>query len=428
MLTKRRNYENIFFIQYSVLGKLIQNKNIKASLYARITVNGERATISLKRKVLVSDWDVHKNRARGTNQKSRILNSYLDETYNHLFKCYRDLMNEHKLITAQVVKARYFGNDENNRSIIDIINYHNEDMVNKLKWGTQKNYYTTQSYISKFLSKFYKTTDLYLRELDYHFIIKFEKYLRDYVPEDHQKPMGNNTVMKHIERFRKMINLSLKLGWIERDPFINFNAKFIKNERGFLSLEELQGIENKQFSIHRLELVKDLFVFSCYTSLSYIDVIQLTVDNICIGIDGELWIYYKREKTTKPIRIPLLPKALQVIEKYKSNRKSIPQGSIFPKISNQKLNSYLKEIADVCGIKKNLTFHIARHTFATTVTLSNGMPIETVSKLLGHSRISTTQIYAKVIERKVSYDMQKLRAQFNKIENEPISKAASQNS
>ena len=403
-------------------------KNDQASIYARITVNGKRATISLKRKVLVSNWDVHKNRARGTNQKSRILNSYLDETYNHLFKCYRDLMNEHKLITAQVVKARYFGNDENNRSITDIINYHNEDMVNKLKWGTQKNYYTTQNYISKFLLKLYKTTDLYLRELDYHFIIKFEKYLRDYVPEDHQKPMGNNTVMKHIERFRKMINLSLKLGWIERDPFINFQAKFVKNERGFLSLEELQEIENKQFGINRLELVKDLFVFSCYTSLSYIDVIHLTADNICIGIDGELWIYYKREKTTKPIRIPLLPKAMQIVEKYKSNRKSISQGSIFPKISNQKLNSYLKEIADVCGIKKNLTFHIARHTFATTVTLSNGMPIETVSKLLGHSRISTTQIYAKVIERKVSDDMQKLRAQFNEIENEPISKVASQNS
>ena len=403
-------------------------KNEQASIYARITVNGKRATISLKRKVLVSNWDVHKNRARGTNQKSRILNSYLDETYNHLFKCYRDLMNEHKLITAQVVKARYFGNDENNRSITDIINYHNEDMVNKLKWGTQKNYYTTQSYISKFLSKFYKTTDLYLRELDYHFIIKFEKYLREYVPEDHQKPMGNNTVMKHIERFRKMITLSHKLGWIQLDPFINFKSKFIKNERGFLSLEELQEIENKQFSIHRLELVKDLFVFSCYTSLSYIDVIHLTADNICIGIDGELWIYYKREKTTKPIRIPLLPKALQIIEKYKSSRKSISQGSIFPKISNQKLNSYLKEIADVCGIKKNLTFHIARHTFATTVTLSNGMPIETVSKLLGHSRISTTQIYAKVIERKVSDDMQKLRAQFNERENEPISKVISQNS
>ncbi|WP_317164438.1 site-specific integrase [Oceanihabitans sp. IOP_32] len=328
------------------------------------------------------------------------------------------------MITAQAVKARNLGEDDDNRSIMNIINYHNEDMEGKLKWGAQKNYFTTQRYISKFLQKSYRTTDKYLQELDYDFIIKFEKYLRNYIPEDHQKPMGNNTVMKHIERFRKLINLSHKLGWIERDSFINFKSNFIKKERGFLSLEELQAIENKEFGIPRLELVKDLFVFSCYTSLSYIDVIHLTADNICVGIDGELWNYYKREKTTKPIRIPLLPKALQIIEKYKSNRKSISQGSIFPKISNQKLNSYLKEIADVCGNKKNITFHIARHTFATTITLSNGMPIETVSKLLGHSRISTTQIYAKVIERKVSDDMQKLRAQFNEMENEPVSKAA----
>src|SRR6056297_3080907 len=392
-------------------------KDNQASLYARITVNGKRAVISLKRKVLVSDWGVHKNRAKGTRQKSRILNSYLDETNNHLFNSYRDLMAGNKLITAQAIKALYLGKDENNHSILDIIAYHNEDMKGKLKWGTQKNYYTTQSYISKFLLKSYKTSDMYLKELDYNFITQFEKYLRSYIPEDHQQRMGNNTVMKHIERFRKLVNLSIKLGWINRDPFVQFKSKFIKNDRDFLSLLELQAIEQKSFAIDRLKLVKDLFVFSCYTSLSYIDVINLTGENLCIGIDGELWIYYRREKTTKPVRIPLLPKALEIIEKYKNNKKSISQGTIFPQITNQKLNSYLKEIADVCGIKKNLTFHIARHTFATTVTLSNGMPIETVSKLLGHSRISTTQIYAKVIERKVSDDMQRLRAQFNEMEN-----------
>ena len=387
-------------------------KNDKASIYARVTVNGKRATISLKRKVAISNWDIHKNRARGTSQNSRILNNYLDEVYSGLFKCYQDLKIEHKLITSQAIKARYLEEDEENHSVIAIIDYHNEDMVGKLKWGTQKNYFTTQKYISKFLLKVYKTTDIYLRELDYNFIIKFEKFLRGYVPDDHQKRMGNNTVMKHIERFRKLINLAFKLGWIERDPFVNFKSKFIKTERGFLSLKELQEIENKQFRIPRLQLVKDLFVFSCYTSLSYIDVINLTEENICIGIDGGLWIHYKREKTIKAIKIPLLPKALEILEKYKNNVKSISQGSLFPKISNQKLNSYLKEIADICEIKKNLTFHIARHTFATTVTLSNGMPIETVSKLLGHSRISTTQIYAKVIERKVSDDMEKLRKQF----------------
>jgi len=171
-------------------------KDNQASLYARITVNGKRATLSLKRKVLVADWDVHRNRAKGTSQKSRILNSYLDETYNYLFRCYSDLKTEVKLITAQAIKARYLGKDDTRRSVMDIVDYHNEDMTGKLKWGTQKNYFTTQKYISKFLLKSYKSTDIYLRELDYDFIIKFEKYLRSYIPEDHQKSMGNNTVMK----------------------------------------------------------------------------------------------------------------------------------------------------------------------------------------------------------------------------------------
>lgn len=397
---------------------LARTKDGQASIYARITVNGKRSTLSLKRKVPVSDWDAHKGRARGTNQSTRLLNNYLEEVNSGLFKSYQDLRNERKLITSHAVKARYLGDDEQNHSITDIINYHKEDMEGKLKWGTQKNYYTTEKYVFKFLLKTYKTTDKYLRELDYDFVIKFEKYLRGHIPKDHQKKMGNNTVMKHIERLRKLINLAFKLGWIEKDPFINFKAQFIKNDRGFLSLEELQSIENKQFTIERLQLVKNLFVFSCYTSLSYIDVINLTEDNINIGIDGELWVHYKREKTAKAIRIPLLPKALGIIEQYKGDLKSKAQGSLFPKISNQKLNTYLKEIADVCGIKKNLTFHIARHTFATTVTLSNGIPIETVSKLLGHSRISTTQIYAKVIERKVSDDMKKLRDQFLNTQND----------
>jgi len=388
-------------------------KNGQASIYARVTVDGKRATISLKQKVNPEDWDIHKNRIKGTNQQARIINNYLDEAHSTLFNCYQSLKSSNKPITAQGIKSRYLGNDEQNHSVMDIINYHNEDMVGKLKWGTQKNYFTTQNYIASFLLKSYKTTDILLNELDYNFILKFEKFLNSYVPQDHHKKMGNNTVMKHIERFRKLIHLATKLGWIDKDPFISFSSRFIKNDREFLSLEELREIENKEFTTSRLQLVKDLFIFSCYTSLSYIDVVQLTQDNISKGIDGELWIYYRREKTSKPIRIPLLPKALEIIEKYKDNQKCLIQGTLFPKITNQKLNSYLKEIADVCGITKNLTFHIARHTFATTVTLSNGMPIETVSKLLGHSKISTTQIYAKVIERKVSDDMNKLRVRFS---------------
>ncbi|WP_282072516.1 site-specific integrase [Polaribacter atrinae] len=392
---------------FSVLFWLKQSKakNGEAPLYARITVNGQRAEISLKRKINITNWNATKNRVKGTNQEARTINEYLNQVQKGIIQSKNELSLENKFITSQAIKSRYLKEDEQNHTINDIIKYHNDDMVNKLKWGTQKNYYTTQKYISKFVKKQFNTSDMYLKQLDYNFILKFEKFLREYQPLDHQKKMGNNSVMKHIERFRKMITLSYKLEWIKRDPFINFNSKFEKVERGYLTEIELETIEEKQFSIPRLQLVKDLFIFSCYTGLSYIDVMNLIQDNINFGIDGELWIIKKREKTNKLLRIPILPKAKKLIDKYKANPKSEINGTIFPKISNQKLNSYLKEVADVCSIKKNLTFHLARHTFATTVTLTNGVPIETVSQLLGHSRISTTQIYAKVIERKVSEDM-----------------------
>lgn len=168
-------------------------------------------------------------------------------------------------------------------------------------------------------------------------------------------------------------------------------------------------MENKQFKIKRLELVKDLFVFCCYTGLAYVDVMQLTMDNIVEGLDGEDWFKTHRQKTNIPVNIPILPKAKQILKKYLNPPRTANTDVIFPVFSNQKVNSYLKEITDLCGIKKNLTFHIARHTFATTVTLSNGVPIETVSKMLGHTKIATTQVYARVLERKVSEDMALLR-------------------
>ena len=211
-----------------------------------------------------------------------------------------------------------------------------------------------------------------------------------------------------------MISLACKLTWIEKDPFISFQSKFDKVERGYLTRHKLERIELKVFSINRLELVRDLFVFSCYTGLSYIDAINLTENDIAYGIDGELRIFINREKINSPLRIPILQKALNIIKKYKSDRKSVVNGTLFPKLSNQKLNAYLEEIADLCEIKKNLTFHLARHTFATSITLSNGVPIETVSKLLGHTKISTTQIYARVIEQKVSHDMKSLQEKLDK--------------
>jgi site-specific recombinase XerD len=197
--------------------------------------------------------------------------------------------------------------------------------------------------------------------------------------------------------------------WVNKDPFAKYKQKFDKVNREFLSKEELAKIENRELSVVRLQWVRDLFVFSCYTGLAYIDTMRLSPANITIGIDSEYWLITKRQKTSNPVRVPLLPKALQIIDKYKGHPRALTEGTLFPVISNQKLNSYLKEIADLCGIHKNLTFHLARHTFATTIMLTNGVPIESVSKMLGHSKITTTQVYAKVIEQKLSVDMKTLK-------------------
>ena len=268
-----------------------------------------------------------------------------------------------------------------------------------------KNYFTTQKYLEKFLKEKMRRPDITLREINYKFVTSFEYYLKTYQPLDHEKPLGNNGVMKHMERFRKMINVALKNEWLEKDPFKAYKLKFTKYERGYLTEEELTVLENKLFDNERMQNVLDLFIFSCYTGLSYIDAVNLTPLDIVKGIDQEYWLVTKREKTNTPVKVPLLPKAIELIEKYANNVKCQAEGSVLPKMSNQKLNGYLKEIADVSSIKKNITFHLARHTFATTVTLSNGVPIESVSKMLGHTKISTTQVYAKVIERKLSNDM-----------------------
>ena len=223
-----------------------------------------------------------------------------------------------------------------------------------------KNYYTTKRYLLRFFQKRFKSSDIYLVQVNYKFIVDFEYFLRNDKPLDHQKPLGNNGVMKHQERFRKMINLGQRLGWITQKPFDSYKLSFRKVNRGFLTEKELHAIENKVLEFERLQTVRDVFVFSCYTGLSYVDAINLGPDEINLGIDGEYWIFSRRQKTDTKLRIPLL-RALEILKKYRKHPKSINRDKVFPLISNQKLNSYLKEIADLCGIKKNLTFHLARH-------------------------------------------------------------------
>ncbi|MFB9058115.1 site-specific integrase [Mariniflexile ostreae] len=391
---------------------MAKKKDDLAPIYARITVDGKRVEISLKRFISVTNWDNRSKRANSRTSEGKSLNVYLDQVYSDLLDCQKQLLSESKYVTAQSIKARYLGEDEQHKTLLQLISYHNTNMVSVLKSGTLKNYFTTERYIKRYLKNKLKTNDVFLKQLSYKFIIDFEQFLRNGKSINRSQPLNNNGVMKHLERLKKMMNLALRLEWIEKDPFVRFSLKFTKPHRAFLSQSELEVLEPGQLSKEMHLKTRDVFVFACYTGLSYIDVKLLSDDNIVRGIDGDYWIFTKREKNDEAVKIPILDKALDIIRKYDQNSQN-KQEQLLPVFSNQKVNKYLKEITLLLKINKKLSFHAARHTFATTVTLSNGVPIETVSKLLGHTKLSTTQIYARVIEKKVSVDMGLLRSKLN---------------
>lgn len=379
----------------------------KTPLYARITADGKLTRFSLKRKFTTSLWNPKISRLRGSSAEARQINAYLDQVLIEINDAYRQLLKEKKLITPHAVKARYLGEDEINKTLLQLSTYHNTNMKSVLKPGTLKNYSTTEKYLKKFLKIERKTEDVNLENLNYAFIIDFENFLRNNVAQLQSRPLTNNGLMKHLERLKKLLNLAQKLEWITRDPFVKFSLKFNKTERPYLTQNEVDTILNFDFENSSLNKTRDIFIFACYTGLSYIDVKNLTKDNIVRGIDGSNWIYTSRQKTDQPVKIPVLDTAQFIIEKYKEEMAS--EELLLPVYSNQKINEYLKKIATKTKIQKDMSFHCARHTFATTITLSNGVPIETVSKLLGHSKLSTTQVYARVLESRISDDIGNLK-------------------
>lgn len=407
-MTSSQTFSILFWVNNS------RAKEGLAEIYARIVVNGRRANISLKTKINPEHWDKSKGRLRTKDKGSLQVNGFIEQTRTQIFQCYMDLKASGSTFTAQSLKARFLGEDQDHKSMTELIAYHNEKMQPKLHYDTMRHFKTSQNYIMEYIQKEYKCSDILLKDLDYKFVIGFESFLRSYKPKHYRVEIGNNTIMKHIQRLRKMVRMAFHMEWIEKDPFIKFKPKLIKKEREFLTETELERLENLSCSITRLTNVKDLFLFSCYTGIAYGDIMLLTKNNIVEGEDGNLWIETNRKKTATPVKVPLLPQALEIIEKYKGDYRTSITKTLLPVLSNQKVNSYLKEIAYLSKIKKHLTFHMARHTFATTVTLTNGVPLETVSKLLGHTKLTTTQIYARVIEKKVSEDMNELIARMHK--------------
>ena len=401
------HHRNTFGISFFV--KKYKAKNGLAPVYARITAKGRYLDVSLKRKVELTNWDERSGTTKGRKSEAHQLNQYLEQVRNRFYECREELEKERKLVTPEAVKSRYLGNDQQGQTLLELIEYHNTEMKSVLTWGTLKNYFTTQKYIEKFLKEKLKTSDVHLAELNYKFITRFESFVKGNRLIKNQKPCDQNGTMKHMERLRKMVSLAVKLEWLDKDPFHQYQLKFQKSRRGYLTAEELKTIEQTQFLEPRLTLIRDIFVFGCYTGLSYIEVYNLTSDQIVMGMDGNRWIAGQRQKSGELFNVPLLPQALAIMERYQKHPRAVNEGKLLPVYTNQKINAYLKEIAHICGIEKRLTFHLARHTFATTVTLANGVPIESVSKMLGHTKISTTQIYAKVVEQKLSQDMMALK-------------------
>ncbi|MGO3181490.1 MAG: site-specific integrase [Aequorivita sp.] len=408
-----------FSIRFWVNPKKAQNN--RALLYARVTVNQKRVEISLKRKVSLDLWDSKNKKVLGNSTEAKQINQYLEESRVQLFQVFQDLKFRGELITAKKIKSKYLGEDESSRTLLELIEYHSKKIENTHASGSIRNFDVTESYIHKFLEKEKKTSNIYLKHLDYKFLCDFERFLHAYYSKGHKRKMSHNTVMKHIQRLRKMVTLAYHLEWIDKDPFRRWKMTFEKKERDFLTVNELSNLETYDLPIERLERVRDLFLFSCFTGISYVDVIKLTNSNILKGMDGNNWIITHRQKTKTKIKVPLLETAQLLIKKYENHPMALISETLFPIITNEKVNLYLKEIADAVGIKKNLTFHMARHTFATTVTLSNGVPIETVSKLLGHTKLATTQIYARVLEEKLSQDMNALQCVLRTKKNQKFS-------
>jgi site-specific recombinase XerD len=384
-------------------------------IYIRLTVDGQRFEFSSKKFIEKSKWSPELSKMKGSSEEARTINNYLDLMKSKVFDIQMQLIHKNEELSLENFKSRILGTHQRERMIIPIYQNHNdkiEDLIgNGYAYGTLERFKISLKHLKEFIQWKYNVSDISITKIDYAFVTEFEFYLRSV------KKCNNNTAVKYVRNFRKIIKICLDNDWLDKNPCSRYEGKMKEVERDFLTEEELNRIYNKRFSSERLNLVKDIFIFSCYTGLAYVDVKGLKKDHIAIGIDGEKWIFKNRQKTDTKSKIPVLPIAQEIIQKYANHPKCLNEDSILPILTNQKMNAYLKEIGDLCDISKEITFHMARHTFATSVTLTNGVPIETVSKILGHKNIQTTQHYAKILDKKVSEDMQVLRDKFSALDN-----------
>ncbi|RVT75278.1 site-specific integrase [Flavobacterium sufflavum] len=389
-------------------------------IYTRVTVNAKRFEFSTNKYINPDKWSSEGNKIKGTTEEARTINSHLDYLKNQVLEAEKKLFKKDITLNSENLKNELFGLSETKRMLVPIFQDHNnkiKELIGKeYAPGTFERYTTSLKHTIEFLQWKYNVSDIDITKIDHAFITDYEFWLRSV------RNCANNTAVKYIKNFNKIIKICLANDWLDKNPFVNYKSKVKEVERVYLTESEIQSIIEKDFKTERLSLVRDIFIFSCFTGLAYIDVKNLTKSHISFGIDGEKWIFTHRQKTESASKIPILPVTQMIIDKYENHPQCNNEDRLLPILSNQKMNAYLKEIAGVCEIEKELTFHIARHTFATTVTLTNGVPIESVSKMLGHKNLRTTQHYAKVLDRKVSEDMKILKNKLAILKIPPLEK------
>jgi site-specific recombinase XerD len=383
----------------------------RVPIYLRITAQGTESTISINRKVLPQVWNKARGCIRLRTKEAEELNPYLETLREKVQEAHRQLISEGKPVTPDAITSIILRRKEKEFTLVKLMERHNSQMESGLgitsSYGNFKNYKTSLRYIKEFIKQDSGQMDLLLSELDASFLERYVLYLQK------EKSCHHNGAMKQVQRLNKVLNVAINHNWIGKHPFYNYKIKFKPYDKVILSWDELQQVENLTNLSDKLSLVKDAFIFSCYTGLAYVDVKNLTWDKVVNWIDGSPWIITRRTKTETKSRIPLLPIALEIMEKYRDNPNN-KEGYVIPIYSNQKTNDYLKILASLAGITKNISFHSGRHIFATVITLSNGVPIETVSKMLGHKDIRTTQVYSKVLDQKIAKDFEDLKINLKK--------------
>ena len=402
---KRNTLSVLFIIKKS---KLL--KNGEAPICMRITVNKRVAEVMIKRSIPVDLWNQKKECSKGKDRVATELNHYINTVRAKILQIHRELEIDNKTITADIIKDCFYGRDKAQRSLLEVYAEHNEKccaLIGKeYTESTVTKFDTSINRLKEYIRSRYHRDDMMLAELDGQFIRDFDFWLKT------DKHCQNNSALKHLKNLKKVVRIALANGWIKKDPFYGIRFKQEEVNVEFLSREELDILMNKEFAIKRLEQVRDIFVFCCFTALAFVDVQQLSREHLIKDNNGALWIRKARQKTNQMCNIPVLSIPQRILGKYEDNAECIKKGVLLPVISNQRMNAYLKEIADLCGIAKRLTTHVARHTAATVVFLANDVSMENVSKILGHSNIRMTQHYARVLDSSIMRDMANVERNF----------------